>query len=479
MPNLTAPASACTPPHVAIVGGGVLGSVLALRLRQYGFTVTLLEAEPALGGLAAQARIADFAWDRFYHVLLSSDRHTRALIDELGLTGRVRWGTTRTGFFIDGRLHSLSNAVEFLRFPPLSLLDKLRLGATIALGSRIRDPRRLEYMLATDWLRRWSGRRVLERVWSPLLQSKLGDNDRIASAAFIWAIIARMYAARRSGLKRELFGYLDGGYGPLFDALRARLVEAGVTFKSSSAVERIVRDGPAARGGFTLALRDGTTLAADQVVSTLAPALFGRQAPQLQAAERARLDRVAYQGVLCATLLLKRPLSDFYVTNITDRWVPFTGVIEMTALVDRAAFAGHSLVYLPLYLAQDDPRWHDSDEAIQTRFLEALARMYPGFDRADVVDFRIARARHVLAISTLGYSTELMPPVATSVPGLFHLTSAQIAYGTLNVNETLGLVADGLPRLLALLEQSLQAAGAAAPARASDRGWLLPDGLSA
>ena len=34
---------------------------------------------------------------------------------------------------------------------------------------------------------------------------------------------ARMYAARRSGLKEEMFGYLDGGYGAVLAALSQRL----------------------------------------------------------------------------------------------------------------------------------------------------------------------------------------------------------------------------------------------------------------
>ncbi len=178
--------------RIGIVGGGLLGMVLALRLRARGARVTLLDAAPAPGGLADAMRIGDTTWDRFYHVLLMSDLNTRALVDELGLSDRLRWGRTRTGFFTDGRLHSMSNSVEFLRFPPLSLIDKLRLGGTIFLASRLRDVRRLESELAVDWLRRWSGERVLERIWLPLLRSKLGENYRIASAAFIWAIIARM-----------------------------------------------------------------------------------------------------------------------------------------------------------------------------------------------------------------------------------------------------------------------------------------------
>ena len=41
-------------------------------------------------------------------------------------------------------------------------------------------------------------------------------------------------------------------------------------------------------------------------------------------------------------------------------------------------------------------------------------------------------------VATLGYSRRL-PPIATSVPGLFLANSAHIVNGTLNVDETLQL----------------------------------------
>ena len=56
--------------------------------------------------------------------------------------------------------------------PPLGLVDKLRLGATIVHASRVTDWRRLEGISAVDWLRRWSGRRTLEKIWVPLLRAK-------------------------------------------------------------------------------------------------------------------------------------------------------------------------------------------------------------------------------------------------------------------------------------------------------------------
>jgi protoporphyrinogen oxidase len=431
--------------HVGIVGGGILGMYLALKLRQGGARVTLLEAGPATGGLAAADDVGGYIWDRFYHVILLSDLNTRALLEELGIADKLRWGVTRTGFYTDGQLYSLSNNVEFLRFPPLSLLDKVRLGGTIFLASLIRDGRALERVSCEEWLTKWSGRRVVEKIWLPLLKSKLGDNYRIASASFIWAIIARMYAARRSGLKREMFGYVDGGYDLVLKKLQERLDEIGVTTRYEARVTQVNDRG----GKVEVTLASGEQLAFDKVVMTVPTPAIAAMCPQLSDTERARLNQVVYQGIVCASMLTKQPLGPYYVTNVTDRWVPFTGVIEMTALVDRERFGGNSLVYLPCYLTQEDPYWQKSDAEVEADFLAALERMYPHFRRDQVVAFKVARARQVLAVSTLDYSSRALPPLRTSLPNVFILNSAQIANGTLNVNETLGVVNAHLPELTA------------------------------
>ncbi len=199
--------------HFGVVGGGMLGLTLALRLAERGYKVTLLESADRLGGLADAWRLGDVTWDRHYHVTLLSDSHLRRLLADLGLDDQLRWTTTQTGFLVDGQLHPFSSSWDFLRFPPLGPVDKLRLGWTIWQAARCRDWRRLEQTPVGDWLARHSGRQTFERIWLPLLKAKLGDAWRRTSAAFIWATIQRMYAARSAGLKREMFGYLPGGYG--------------------------------------------------------------------------------------------------------------------------------------------------------------------------------------------------------------------------------------------------------------------------
>jgi len=411
-----------------------LGLTLALRLAQRGYRVTVLEAADHLGGLADAWQVGDVTWDRHYHVTLLSDRHLRGILKELGLDEQMQWVKAKTGFIVDGRLHSLSSVWEFLRFPPLGLIDKLRLAWTIWHASRISDWQALEEQPVGEWLQRHSGRRTFERIWLPLLKAKLGDAWQRTSAAFIWATIQRMYAARRGGQKQELFGYLPGGYSRILAALRKKLESLGVEFQLGCRVKSIAPD---ASGGIDIETAAGVLQPFDRVVVTTPAPVTAQVCHSWSEVEVNRLRSIEYIGIICASVVLKKPLAGYYVTNITDA-APFTGVIEMTALVDRAEIGGNALVYLPKYVAASDDAWKQSDEQIETQFVDALERLYPQINRADVLAFRVSRVRHVFALSTLGYS-RAVPPIETSVPGLFVVNSSQIVNGTLNVNETVRL----------------------------------------
>ncbi len=430
----------------AIVGGGLLGMTLALRLAEAGRRVTLYESAEQLGGLASAWNLGDVIWDKHYHVTLLSDMHLRALLEQLGLEKEMQWVETRTGFYTDGQLVSMSNTLEFLKFPPLGLLGKLRLGGTIFYASRVKDWKRLEKIPVAEWLRKLSGRRTFEKMWLPLLRAKLGENYTKASAAFIWATIARMYAARRTGLKKEMFGYVPGGYARILSRFAEVLEEKGVRIKLGHAVKSVSSE---ACGALSLEFDNGARETFDQIILTVPGAVAARVCGDLSDEEQAKLDGVQYQGIICASLLLKKPLADFYVTNITDSFVPFTAVIEMSALVDRKEFGGHALVYLPKYIAPDDAAFALSDEEIKESFLSAIARMYPHFDKSDVISFRVSRVRYVFPIPTLNYSAKL-PAMQTSVEGLHIINSAHIVNGTLNVNETVQLAEKSVSRLLSL-----------------------------
>jgi protoporphyrinogen oxidase len=306
-------------------------------------------------------------------------------------------------------------------------------------ASRIRDWKRLEKITVESWLRKWSGNGTFRKVWLPLLKAKLGDAYQRTSAAFIWAYIDRMYKARRSGVKREMFGYVPGGYAKILSSLRRKLIADGVTIETNSPVEKISKlDGG---DGFEVHVVGNCNCKFDfdRVLVTLPSQAIKKICPQLNSEEVAKLDAIEYLGVVCTSVLLKKPLAGYYVTNILDSWVPFTGIIEMGSILPPEKLGGNYLVYLPTYMASTDERLNDTDETIHERCISTLERMYSHFDRSQVVAIQTARAKRVMAIPTLNYSDNL-PPLKSSLPGLYLLNSARIVKGTLNVNETIELM---------------------------------------
>jgi protoporphyrinogen oxidase len=415
-----------------VVGGGVLGLAFARRLSELGHEVTVIDRAEQIGGLASAWRIGDVTWDRHYHVTLATDDHLLALLGELGLADEIDWHHTRTGVFAGGRLHSVSTPLELLRFPPLRLVDKLRLAGTLLYASRVRDWRRLESIPVATWLRRWSGRRTFDGFWRPLLESKLGEAYRETSAAFIWATIQRLTSARRRGLTDETFGHVAGGYARVFERFGEVLVGRGVELRLGSKVERVHRSGDA----LSVELAGGERLDFDKVVVTAAAPIAATLCEGLNPEETARLEAVRYLGIVCPSILVHGELPDFYVTNITDPGLPFTGVINMSAMV--GTFDGASLVYLPRYVDPSDRLFEESDDAIEAEFIAGLRRVFPQVAESDVIATRTSKVRAVMAVPALNYS-DRVPTIETSIPGLFLASSANIINGTLNVNETLQL----------------------------------------
>ncbi len=466
---------ASTTQNIAIIGSGFLGLTLALRLAESGAKVTVFESASEIGGLASAWQIGDVVWDKHYHVTLLSDSFTRKIVEEIGLQDEFEWVETKTGFYTDGKLVSMSNTLEFLRFPPLDLVSKFRLGATIFYASRVKDWKALEKVSVEDWLTKLSGRKTFEKMWKPLLKAKLGEAYKETSAAFIWATIQRMYAARNSGLKKEMFGYVHGGYARVLEKFGEHLRKKGVEIRLNSRVFEIEKSEDGKIEVFTVesqSRRDfmeeiypqintdkhrlkigkqnvgviekhneqrttNNEQLFDKIILTCPSNIAAKILPQLTEAEKAKLTNIKYQGIVCASVLMKKSLSEFYVTNITDE-TPFTGIIEMSALVDKSEFGGNALVYLPKYVQPDDELFEKTDAEIEDKFLSALEKMYPHFKREDVVDFKISRVRQVFPLPTLEYSANV-PDVKTSLENVFVVNSAQITNGTLNVNETIQL----------------------------------------
>jgi protoporphyrinogen oxidase len=117
---------------VAIVGGGLTGISIAYFLSNRGVEVDVFEASPVLGGLAGPLTLDDgTAVDRFYHAILPTDDHLWHLCRDLGIDDQLRFKQTKNAFYVGNGLYSMNSASEFLRFEPITAIERCRLASTI------------------------------------------------------------------------------------------------------------------------------------------------------------------------------------------------------------------------------------------------------------------------------------------------------------------------------------------------------------
>lgn len=414
---------------VAIVGGGILGISLGYFLARAGVRVAIYEAGPDLGGLAGPLDLRDGTTvDRFYHAILSSDEHLAALCAEVGIADQMRFKPTRMGFYLPARagadagtIHSMNGTLELLRFPPLTWVDRFRLGLTVVAAQMVRDGATLDGVSVEEWLVRYSGRHAYDNLWRPMLQAKFDGGFDQVPATWIWSRLVRMKSTRKGVKQKEEAGHLIGGYPTLLRALAREIGALGGAIHLGTAVQEIVVAQGQARG-----LRVGGELRPyDAVVATVQTPLLARLAPELDSGYRERLSAQEYLGILCPLLVLDGPLTGYWTLNIADDSVPFTGIIETTTYIDPQYTGGHHLVYLPKYTAPGSAWQSLDDDAVQSLWLKHLRRMFPQFDASRVREVRVSRHRYVEPLHGLGGGARILP-IETPAAGLYLATTAQI-----------------------------------------------------
>ena len=439
--------------RVVVVGAGIVGLTVALRLARAGRRGVVLEAGPTIGGLASSVEVAGTPVERFYHFICLGDVELIALAEELGLGHDLRWRHGGTAFYHDGRLYPFGRPLDLLRFTPVPFGQRLRFGLNVVWRRYRRSWRHLDGVSARQWLTRRVGRRAYEVIWEPLLRIKFGDASDRVSAAWIWHRIHRLATSRRGLLGREVLGCFGGGSAALMEAL-ARELRASplVELRVSSPVRRILTDAGRVHG---VTLADGdTVLPCRAVLSTVALPRLTELAPDLDAARRRAFASTEYLGVVCVLLHLERPLTGRFWVNVNDARIPFNGVIEYTALNDHPRFGDATIAYVPHYLPTEHPRFSWDDDRLRAEAVAGLALVQPAFDEGWVRQVVVSRARFAQAVCTVGFA-EQVPPVRAGLDGLYLTDSTQFY----PEDRTLSAAIRMADRVSSAIDHDLQTAG--------------------
>ncbi|HET7564412.1 MAG TPA: NAD(P)/FAD-dependent oxidoreductase [Gemmatimonadaceae bacterium] len=408
-------------PHVAIIGAGFGGLAAAWELVRCGVRVTVLEADDDVGGLAGSFDVNGERLEKFYHHWFTTDHHVTALVRELGVEDRVIHRQTRTGMYFARERYRLSTPLDLLRFAPLRLADRVRLGLLALRARRVTDWRALESLTAEEWLVQLGGRDVYRVVWEPLLRGKFGPYAPEISAVWFWNKL-KLRGGSRDKRGAEVLAYFRGGFAALASLLRDAIEAQGGVVLTDTPVTGLAVESGRATGVIT----PHGTIDADAVIATPAlPIIAELVEPHVPSAYVASLERIAYLANICVVLELDRSLSETYWLNVNDPHFPFVGVIEHTNFEPASTYGGRHLVYLSRYLPVTDPVYAFSDSAILEYCLPHLQRMFPDFDRAWVLRHHVWRARYAQPVVVRRYG-ERIPAAHTPIRGLHLATMAQV-----------------------------------------------------
>jgi protoporphyrinogen oxidase len=405
-----------------IVGGGVAGLTATYRLLQAGHDVTLLEAGPDLGGLVRTFDAGGEPLECFYHHIFTTDTTIVDLINELGLGDRLVWHDSKVGFFHGGRIWPFVTPMDLLRFKPLPLIDRIRLGLTGLYLRRQKKWEGYEKVTAWRWMRRYAGRRALDVVWGPLLRGKFADQAEEVAMAWLWSKISLRFSSRRSGVgSKEQLGYMMGSFGVYIREMEKR-IRAGASVETSAPVAKITVSGGRADG---VVLEDGRRFDADAVIACVPSERFLPMAPPLGAEYERRVSAARWQWALCYVLALKESLSPIYWLNISDPDTPFIAVIEHTNFIEKERYGGLNLVYLSNYLTPNHPWFSLSDEELDELYLPHLTKFNPGFNRDWIAGRWVFKGPNAQPVIRRNYRNDL-PDHRTPVAGLYLANMQQI-----------------------------------------------------
>ena len=402
---------------IGIIGAGITGLTAAYELTKRGHAVTVYEARPYAGGLAAGFRDERWEWplDRFYHHWFASDDDVIRLIEELGARDRLFFPRPTTSIYHKGHIYPFDSPLRVLRFTPIPLVDRFRVGLVTFYLRLTRNWQVLEGITAAEWTRRAVGERAYEVLWKPLLVSKFGEEHyQDVNMAWFWARLHK---------RTPRLGYFAGGFQGFADLLATRVQAQGGQVRLEMAVWAVQ---PAAGGRLRLETAAGAC-EYERVIATCSPQEMRRLAPDLPPGYAAQLDQLESMGAVVLILALERSLvSQHYWINIpAGEGFPFMGLVEHTNYISREHYGGDHLVYCGDYLLPDHPYFDYSKEQLLEAYLPGLVKINPDFHPGWVRASWMFAEKYAQPVPTLNHSRNV-PPLATGVPGLYLACMSQV-----------------------------------------------------
>jgi protoporphyrinogen oxidase len=232
--------------------------------------------------------------------------------------------------------------------------------------------------------------------------------------AWMWARIK----ARTTRL-----GTFEGGFQNFANLFAEKLRGMGVEIRLGAKVESV--KGEQAQ----LSVRaDGQSVSFDKVLVTTSPNLMAKLAPDLPQSYLKGLLELKSMGAVVMVLSLKHQLSKegYYWFNLPkEAGFPMLALVEHTNFVSKAHFGDDHILYAGDYLEVGHEYFSMSDEALLERFIPALKKINPEFERDWVNKVWVNKTNYAQPVPLVNHSKNI-PAIQTPIEGLYFASMSQV-----------------------------------------------------
>lgn len=402
--------------RIGIIGAGFTGLAAAYYLTLDGHEVEILERDNLPGGLAIgyQEKGWDWTVEQHYHHWFTNDKSVLTLASEIG--HKVIIKRPKTSNFVDNEILQLDSPMSLLKFNKLSIIERFRMGITIA--SLRYNPiwRPMENFYAEPILKKLMGKKAYKTVFEPLMVNKLGKYSHDMSLAWFWARISK----RTSSL-----AYPEGGFLAFAQHLEKVIKKQGGKIQYGAEVTELTSNN---KPQIKFKTKNGKlkTNQYDAVIVTVPSFLFQRIAPSLPESYTERLKKLKGIGAMNLIMRLKEPFFNegTYWLSMSDSKSDILAIVEHTNFQDSKHYNNEHIVYLGNYLPTTDARYSMSEKKLLKLYDPWLKKINPNYELT-MIDYKVFRAPFAQPIIFPKYS-KLIPPFKTPLKNVYLANIEQV-----------------------------------------------------
>lgn len=395
---------------IAIIGAGFTGLAAAYSLSKKGHTVTIFERDAKPGGLAIGYEEEGWDWtlEAFYHHWFTNDTAVLRLAKELQYPVIIT--RPKTSSYIDNAIYQLDSPLTLLKFSKLSLIERLRMAAVLAILRYNPFWKPLEKFKTEKTLQTTMGKRAYNILWGPLLHGKFGSYTPTISLAWFWARISK---------RTTSLAYPQGGFLRFAQTVAKAIKKQGGHIVYNAAIEKIEET----KKGISLGKSYNTF---DRLIVTLPSFAFTKLAPQLPQDYKNRL--LTLQGLGADMLILRLKKAFFpdgtYWLNVCDEKAPVLAIVEHTNFMDKKYYNNEHIVYLGNYLPKEHRYFSLTPEELLKEFDPYLQKINPNY-KNNLIGIKKFSTPFAQPIIPINYS-KMIPPFETPLKNVYLANMQQV-----------------------------------------------------